>query len=185
MDQKKLKIARHEVGHAVMALIYHREVEKISLVGMASPVNTERYMGFTKLLPLNRDVKITVNMEVSRIMIALGGYASEILFYDYADIGGDDLSIAVKSAENLLQVKAFEQLVGQLPEPNEDQLHSIKNPKIKAFINYQFEKAIDALDPLKSIIQDIAAELYIRKEIEGNEFLALFNLHINRDNIAK
>jgi hypothetical protein len=45
MDQKKLKIAYHETGHEVMALICHQRLRGISLKEMDSPMGTDKYLG--------------------------------------------------------------------------------------------------------------------------------------------
>ncbi len=44
MDQKKLKIAYHETGHAVMALICHQGIKRVSLREMDSPRGTDKYL---------------------------------------------------------------------------------------------------------------------------------------------
>lgn len=53
-------------------------------------------------------IKFTGEKAIQKIMIALGGYASEILFYDgLANIGGDDLTVAAQTTEDMLQVAEF------------------------------------------------------------------------------
>lgn len=61
VGQKRLKIAVHEIGHAVMALFRGRGILKVSLKGMDSPNGTDRYHGFATLEPLDPNAKVTVN----------------------------------------------------------------------------------------------------------------------------
>lgn len=178
MDQLRLKIALHETGHAVMALICRHNVQKLSLKEMDSPIGKDKFLGFTKVDRIDKNAIFTINEADRKIMIALGGYASEILFYDVAGIGGDgadDLSRAVKIVEDMLQVEDFKNLVIKLPTPNPAELKSIENPLVKKFIDYKFEQAIKALAPLRPVIQHIANELYIKEELSGEEVSNLFD----------
>lgn len=52
MDQKRLKIAYHETGHAVMALLYRQAIQKLSLKEMDSLRGTDKYHAFMKLEPV-------------------------------------------------------------------------------------------------------------------------------------
>lgn len=73
MDDKKLKIAYHETGHAVMALICRQEIQKVSLKQMDSPRGTDKYHAFMKLEPFDPKIKFTGEKAIQRIMISLGG----------------------------------------------------------------------------------------------------------------
>ena len=175
MDHLKLKIARHEIGHAVMALICRHNVEKVSLKEIDSPQGTDKYLAFTKIEPLDKNTTRTLTVVDFKVMIALGGYASEILFYDVAGIGGDDLTVAVKLVEDMLQVEDFQKLVSKLPEPSPDELKSVKNPMVRTYVDYKFNQAVYALTPLKNVIHSIAEELYKKEELSGVEFEKLFD----------
>lgn len=48
-EWKKLKIARHEVGHAVMALRYGQKIQKVSLTEMDSTSGIDKFRAFMKL----------------------------------------------------------------------------------------------------------------------------------------
>ncbi len=172
---KKLKIARHETGHAVMALICGQRVQKISLKEMDSPSGTDKYRAFMKLEPVDPHLKFTGERAIQKIMISLGGYASEILFYDVANIGGDDLTIAAKTGEDMLQVEEFKAWVAGLPIPASGPLGSIENPQVRAYIDYKFGDCVNALAPLKPAIQAIAAELCEREELSGDQATAILH----------
>lgn len=173
-EWKKLKIARHEVGHAVMALRYGQRIQKISLKEMGSPTGADNYRGFMKLEPIDPTTKFTGERALQKIMISLGGYASEILFYDVANIGGDDLTVAAKTAEDMLQVEGFKNWVVTLPNPSPSPLDMIENPLVRAYIDYKMDECIGVLGQIKPVIQILADELYRTGEFMGDEFSALF-----------
>lgn len=176
MDQKKLKIAYHETGHAVIALICRQGIQKVSLREMDSPRGSDKYHAFMKLEPVDPKIKFTGEKAIQKIMIALGGYASEILFLGgSANIGGDDLTVAAQTAEDMLQIEEFRNWVATLPVPEPGALDMIENPKVRAYIDYKMYDCIKALEPLRPAIQLIAEELYKKDELTGDEVSALFN----------
>ena len=175
VDQKKLKIAYHETGHAVMALICHQKIQRISLREMDSPRGTDKYLGFTKLEPFEQKIKTTINELSRRIMISLGGYASEILVSGSLKVGGDDLTAAIKWAENMMQSEDFRNSAAELPIPDPGTLDIIENPTVRAVIDYMMCCCIEMMAQFKPKIQVIAEELYKREELTGNEVSVLFN----------
>lgn len=176
MDQKRLKIAYHETGHAVMALIHRQKVQKVSLKSMDSTNGTDQYLGFMKLEAVDPNVKFTGEKAIQKIMISLGGYASEILFLGgSANIGGDDLTIAAKTTEDMLQIEEFKNWVTGLPIPTPGALDLIENPLVRAYIDFKMRDCIKALAPTGPAIKAIAEELYKREELTGDEVAALFH----------
>lgn len=182
MEQKRLKIAYHETGHAVMALICRQNIQKVSLREMDSPTGGEKFLAFMKLEPANSTIKFTGEKAIQKIMISLGGYASEILFYDgVAGISGDsgsDLIIAAKTTENLLQIAEFKSWVAGLPAPEASRLDMIENPLIRAYIDFKIGDCVQALTPFMPAVKKIAEELYKRGELTGEEVSVLFNSFI-------
>lgn len=177
-EWKKLKIARHETGHAVMALRYGQKIQQVSLREMDSPMGADKYHAFMKLEPVDPTIKFTGERAIQKIMISLGGYASEILFYDVANIGGDDLTVAAKTTEDMLQVEGFKNWVATLPIPSPGVLDMIENPLARAYIDHKMGECIGVLGQIKPVIHLVAEELYKREELTGNEFSALFNSSI-------
>lgn len=174
-DHKKLIIARHETGHAVMALICRQGIQNVSLKEMDSPNGTDKYLGNTKLEPFDQNIMFTINEGNRRIMISLGGYASEILFYDSAKVGGDDLTFAAKYVEDMLQSEDFRNLVARLPVPDTGVFEMIENANVRAYIDYSMHICIQKLAPHKQVLQLIAEELYKKEELAGDEVSALFD----------
>lgn len=173
-EWKKLKIARHEIGHAVMALRYGQRIQKVSLSEMDSPSGTDKYRAFLKLEPVDPTIKFTVEKALQKIMISLSGYASEILFYDVANICGDDLTTAAKTAEGMLQVEELKNWMATLPVPAPSPLDEIENPLVRACIDRKMGECIEILRQIKPVIETIAEELYKKEEIAGDEVVALF-----------
>ena len=174
-EQKKLKIALHETGHAVMALICRQGIRRVSLKEMDSPLGTDRYLGSTKLEPFEQTATFTINEAIRRVRIALGGYASEIVCLDgSANVGGDDLTSAVKWVESMMQSEDFRKMAARLPTPAPGPLDMIENPTVKAFIEYQLHLCVKELVPLERLIRLIADKLYESDELAGDEIAELF-----------
>lgn len=174
MDKKRLKIAVHEIGHAVMALFRGQGVQKVSLNGMDSPNGTDRYHGFMTLEPTEPKAKVTVNDASRKIMVSLGGYASEILFFEVCTPGGDDLATAAKWAESLLQFEEYRNKMANLPIPEPGPLDEIQNLQVRAYIHHMIPECAKALAPLGPLIKFLAEELYKRDELAGDTIEAHF-----------
>lgn len=168
MDQRRLKIAVHETGHAVMALFRGEGVQMISLKGMDSPNGTDRYHGFMTLEPTGQKSKVTFNDAFRKIMISLGGYASEILFFEVCTPGGDDLATAAKWAECLLQVEEYKNQMATLPAPEPGPLDEIQNLQVRAYIHHMIPECAKTLAPLGPLIKFLAEELYKKDELNGD-----------------
>jgi len=180
IDLKRLEIARHEAGHAVMMLICNREIEIVSLREMDSPRGTDKYRGFTKPKPLKPGAKFTGKEVIGEIAIALGGYASEIVFSRDGSIkvGCDDLTRAVEWTEKLLQDEGFRNWTATLRAPEPGVLDMIADPRVRAYINLKLDECVRALASRRSAINLIAERLYESEELTGNEVVALFNSFI-------
>lgn len=178
MDQKRLKIAIHEIGHAVMALFRGQGVQKVSLKGMDSPNGTDKYHGFMTLEPTEQNTKVTVNDASRKVMISLGGYASEILFFEVCTPGGDDLKNAAKWAETLLQVEEYRNKIATLPVPEPGPLDEIQNLQVRAYIHHMIPECAKALAPLEPLIKFLAEELYKMDELNGDVIESHFNSYI-------
>lgn len=143
-DQKRLKIAFHETGHAVMALYCGRAIQKVSLKEMDSPCGQDKYLGHMKLAPTDSKEILTVNKAIQNVMISLGGFAGEVLSFD--DVPGiplDDLVRAIKTTESLLQVKEFKERVAKMHIPDLDVLLKVTNPLMRAFICSKVDHCVE------------------------------------------
>ncbi len=184
MDQKKFEMASHETGHAVMALLCHKRVKKLSLSEMDSPNGTDKYLAYMMLEADDPKTKFTGDKAIHKIMISLGGFASEVLFSGSTILRGDDLAIAVNITEEMLQVEGFKNWVATLPNPINNSLDMIEDPMVKAYINCKMGEAVKALAPHKPIINLISEELYRRGELTGDEVFSLFSSYMH-SNMSK
>jgi len=175
MDQRRLKIAIHEIGHAVMALFRGQGVQKVSLKGMDSPNGTDKYHGFMTLEPTEQKAKVTVNDANRNVMVSLGGYASEILFFEVCTPGGDDLTKAAKWAESLLQIEEYRSWMATLPVPEPGPLDEIQNLQVRAYLHHMIPECAKMLAPLGPLIKFLAEELYKKDELNGDTIEAHFN----------
>lgn len=177
VDHKKLKIAYHETGHAVMALVCRQGVQKISLKEMDSPSGTDKYLGSMVPEPFKRESTVTINELNNKIMISLAGFAGDGLFSDglISNFGGDDLIKAIRWVENMLESKEFRKLVEALPSPAPGKLDMIENPLVRRYIDYMMAGCFETLEPFKPVIKLIAEELYKKGELSGGEVSNLFN----------
>ncbi len=175
IDQKRLKIAYHETGHAVMALYCGQAIKKVSLKEMNSPNGTDKYLGHVKLVPTDPKEILTITKAMQNVMISLGGFAGEILFFD--DIPGipiDDLDRAMKITANLLENKEFKEIVAKMPVPQLEVMPKVTNPLMRAFIDSQLHRCRDVLSQVKPILHKIVQELLKKEELTGEEVTSIF-----------
>lgn len=170
-----MKIAIHEVGHAVMTLFRGKGALNISLKGMDSPNGTDRYLGFMTPEPTEQKTNFTLNDAIREVMISLGGYASEILFFEVCHPGGDDLAKAEKWSEPLLQIEEYRNRMAAMAIPEPGPLDQIQNLQVRAYIHHMIPECAKALAPLGPLIKFLAEELYKKDELTGVEVEAHFN----------
>lgn len=176
LDHKRLKIAYHETGHAVMALYCGQVIQKVSLKEMDSPCGRDRYLGHMKLAQTDPKEILTVNKAIQKVMISLGGFAGEVLFFD--DVPGipiDDLDRAIKTTESLLKITEFKERVAKIHIPESDVLSKVSCPLVRAFIDFEVNHCVEILSEVKPVIQEIAQELFNRDELTGDEITSIFN----------
>lgn len=157
-------------------MYYRQAVQKVSLKEIDSPNGTDKYLGHVKLVPTNPKEILTINKAMQNIMISLGGFAGEILFFD--DIPGipiDDLDRAMRITANLLENKEFKEIVAKMPIPELAIMPKVTNPLMRAFINSQLDRCVVVLSQVKPIIHVIAQELIKKEELTGDEVSSIFN----------
>lgn len=173
---KRLKIAYHETGHAVIELFCGQVIQKVSLKEINSPIGEDKYLGHMKLVPTDPKEILTVNKAIQNVMISLGGFASEILFFnDVPGIPVDDLDRAIKYTESLLKTDGFKEIVVKMPIPEPDILPKATDPLVRAFIDFKVNHCVEVLSQVKPIIQIIAQELFKKEELTGDEVTSIFN----------
>ena len=168
MDNQKLRIAYHESGHAVMALICRQEIEIVSLRGIG------KYPGYMKL------VGGVATDAVSEIKICLAGGVGESVFLDNSiKIAIDDLNRAAANIVNLLNNSyQFRKWAEGLDDPGPDMLSDVEEPLVRACIADCINGCVERMRQLKPLTQLIADELMKKEELTGGEVSALFNSYM-------
>jgi ATP-dependent Zn protease len=182
INQKRLRIAHHETGHAVIALYFGQAIQKVSLKEIDSPNGTDKYLGHVQLVPIDSKKIVTINKAMQDVMISLSGFAGEILFYD--DVPGipmDDLDRAMRITENLLKNKEFKEIVEKMPIPELEIMPKVTDSLMRAFIDSQLRCCIELLSQVQPIIDVLAKELLNKEELTGDEFNSLFQSEIRKN----
>jgi hypothetical protein len=171
MNPPKLEVARHEAGHAVMALIYGLKIKRSSLIGTAT------YRGVTSLEPFER--KDTIEHAEREIRLNLAGFVGEGLFSDNR-IKIDpphhpELLDSIEIVRDLLNDERVRSFANGLSEFYQQKLTVIKDPIVRSYVNYILESCFAKMIPLKPVIESIANELNQKDELTGDEVFTLFN----------
>ena len=181
-EQKRLKIAYHETGHALVALYCGLPVQKVSLKETDSQNGLDKYLGHVKLVPSDPNETLTIRKASQIVMLSLGGFASEFLFFnDVPGIPVDDLDKAMRMTANLLENNEFKEIVAnkvQIPEL--EIMPRVTDPLMRAFIDSQLRRCIDVLSQVKPIIGVIARELLKQEELTGDELNSLFDSELRK-----
>lgn len=181
LDQKELRIAYHETGHALVALYFNRPIQKVSLKEMDSPNGSDKYLGHVKLVPTNPEEILTINKAMENVMISLGGFAGEILFFnDIPGIPIDDLDRAMKITANLLANKEFKEIVAKMPVPELEIMPKVTDPLMRAFIDSKLRRCINVLSQVRPVIEVIGKELLEKEELTGDELNTLFHSELRK-----
>lgn len=180
MDHKKLTIAYHETGHAVMALVCGHKIQTVSLRESDSPRGTGKYLGSTRLDQTERKIKDPINEALQQIRIALAGGVGEGLFADnVARVGEDDMARALEEAEKLLKLdENVKSWIAGWPAPPPGAFSMIQNQLVRSCIVNILNECFEIMIPLKPPVQFIAEELLRREELTGDEISTLFNSFI-------
>lgn len=181
-DQKRLKIAYHETGHALVALYCGLPVQEVSLKAIDSQNGPDKYLGHVKLVPSDPNEILTINKATQIVMLSLGGFASEILFFnDIPGIPVDDLDKAMRMTANLLENNEFKEIVAnKMQIPELEIMPRVTDPLMRAFIDSQLHQCVDVLSQVKPIIGVIAKELLKKEELTGDELNSLFHSELRK-----
>lgn len=171
MNPPKLEVARHESGHAVMALIYGLKIKRTSLIGTAT------YSGVTSLEPFDR--KDTIEHAEREIRLNLAGFVGEGLFSDNKikidPPNHPELVDSIVIVRDLLNDGRVRSFANELPDFYRQKLTMIVDPVVRGYINYILESCFAKMIPLKQAVQLIANELNQKDELTGDEVSVLFN----------
>jgi cell division protease FtsH len=105
-DSAKMRVAIHELGHAILAASFHKdfELQKVSIKSTYTGIGG--YTLFNEYPEVQESGLYTKNMLLKRIIIALGGKAAETLEYGetYVSVGAsEDLKQANQLAREMVE----------------------------------------------------------------------------------
>lgn len=187
-DEDKLRVAYHEVGHALMAA-YNPDtdpVHKISIVPRGRSA-----LGYTMQLPTEDQFLLTRTELVHRIEGLLGGRASEEIVFGEVSTGAqNDLERATALARQMVALYGMSERVGlancaqrqpsflegqgfQLQRDcSEETAHAI-DEEVKKLLSQAYDRAKETLSSHRDQLELVAQELLKAESIDGPTFYRL------------
>lgn len=185
-DEEKRIVAYHETGHAlVTALLTHTEpVHKITIIPRTSGT-----LGYVMHVAKKEKVLMTKKELLEEIIILTGGRASEEIEFDSITTGAaNDIERATEMAKNIITTYgmsdnfgfvAWQQktnmFLGESKTFNcSEETRSKIDSEIQNMIASCYNEALRILREHKGTLDKIAAVLYEKENLTGDEFMKLF-----------
>ncbi len=185
-DEEKRIVAYHETGHAlVTALLTHTEpVHKITIIPRTSGT-----LGYVMHIAKKEKVLMTKKELLEEIIILTGGRASEEIEFDSITTGAaNDIERATEMAKNIITTYgmsdnfgfvAWQQktnmFLGESKTFNcSEETRSKIDSEIQTMIASCYNEALRILREHKGTLDKIAAVLYEKENLTGDEFMKLF-----------
>lgn len=186
-NKDKLRIAYHEVGHALVAakLKNAAPVHKITIIPRTSGA-----LGYTMQVDESEQILMTKEQALDKITTYMGGRAAEeIIFNSITSGAANDIEQATKIARAMVTRFGMSEKFDMMA------LETVNNPylggdtsllvspetaaeidqEILRIIKSCHQKAIDLLEENKTKLHEITKYLYERETITGEEFMELLN----------
>jgi len=190
MSEKEKKItAYHEAGHAVVTKLLPSQdpVHQISIIPRG------RAGGYTMSLPEEDRYYMTKQKMLDEIVVLLGGRAAEKIVLDDISTGAsNDIERASKIARQMVTKFGMSDKIGPISFGNEqnevflgkdfvqsrsmsERVASQIDDEIIRIIETTYEKCINLLTENRDKLECVAAALFEREKLSGEEFEILFN----------
>jgi len=187
-DEDKLRVAYHEVGHALMAA-YNPDtdpVHKISIVPRGRSA-----LGYTMQLPTEDQFLLTRTELVHRIEGLLGGRASEEIVFGEVSTGAqNDLERATALARQMVALYGMSERVGlancaqrqpsflegqgfQLQRDCSEETARVIDEEVKKLLSQAYDRAKETLSSHRDQLDQVAQELLKAESIDGPTFYRL------------
>lgn len=186
-NKDKLRIAYHEVGHALVAakLKHAAPVHKITIIPRTSGA-----LGYTLQVDESEQVLMTKEQGLDKITTYMGGRAAEeIIFNSITSGASNDIEQATKIARAMVTRFGMSEKFDMMA------LETVNNPylggdtsllvssetaaeidkEILKIIKSCHQKALDILEENKEKLHEITKYLYERETITGEEFMDILN----------
>jgi cell division protease FtsH len=185
-EQEKLRVAYHEVGHALMAA-YNPDtdpVHKISIVPRGRAA-----LGYTMQLPAEDQFLMTRTQLVHRIEGLLGGRAAEEVVFGEVSTGAqNDLERATALARQMVALYGMSERVGlancaqrqpsfldgqQLQRDCSEETARTIDEEVKNLLDLAYARAKETLTSHRDQLQSVTSELLKAESIDGPTFYRL------------
>ena len=186
MDEKEKKLtAYHESGHAIMALIspQYDPIHKVTIVPRGGA------LGMVVSLPESDKVSVSRTELLSNIKVAMGGRASEELFFGEDNVttgASNDIEKATKIAKNMilkwgmsdkLGFQAFftSKYYGDESDKVSQRTSEIIDKEVEALVKRLYEEVKVTLLENKEKLERIANKLLEKETLTGEEVKQLYD----------
>lgn len=188
--EEKRRVAYHELGHAVVALALDKMevVHKVSIIPRGMGV-----LGFTMRRPTEDRYLVSKRELETKIAIALGGRASEMIFFDDISTGaGDDLDKATEIARAMVTQYGMNEKLGLVvferdPTPilgsqapvrtfnYGEKTADLIDEEIQAFLNAALSRTQGIIRAHSNLIHEAAKLLIANETLDELELKSLWN----------
>ena len=185
-EEKKI-VAYHETGHAlVTSLLTHTEpVHKITIIPRTSGT-----LGYVMHVAKKEKVLLTKKELLEEIIILTGGRASEEIEFDSVTTGAsNDIERATEMARNIITTYGMSDTFGFVNWQKKNSMYLVVTKTMNcsdatfakidaethAIIADCYQKALALLKDHKATLDAIAAVLYEKENLTGDEFRKLFS----------
>lgn len=186
-DEEKRIVAYHETGHAlVTSLLTHTEpVHKITIIPRTSGT-----LGYVMHVAKKEKVLMTKKELLEEIIILTGGRASEEIEFESVTTGAaNDIERATEMARNIITTYGMSDTFGFVNWQKKNSMYLADtrtmncsdgtfakiDAETQAIISNCYKKALALLKEHKATLDAIAAVLYEKENLTGEEFLKLFS----------
>ena len=185
-EQEKVRVAYHEVGHALMAA-YNPDtdpVHKISIVPRGRAA-----LGYTMQLPTEDQFLMTRTQLVHRIEGLLGGRAAEEVVFGEVSTGAqNDLERATALARQMVALYGMSERVGlancaqrqptfldgqQLQRDCSEETARTIDEEVKNLLDLAYARAKETLTSHRDQLQSVTSELLKAESVDGPTFYRL------------
>ena len=186
-DTEKRIVSYHEVGHALVAALqkHSQPVSKITIVP-----HTSGALGYTMQMPEEEKFLSSKEELIVELQTMLGGRAAEQVVFGIATTGAsNDIEQATKLARAMItrygmsrdfDMVAMETVQNQYLGGDTSLACSAEtqakiDQQVVALVKQQHEKALKLLTDNRAKLDELAAFLYEKETITGEEFMEILN----------
>ncbi len=188
-DQEKKIVAYHETGHALItAFVTHSEpVHKITIIPRTSGT-----LGYVMHVAKKEKVLFTKEDLMNEITILSGGRAAEQIIFDSITTGAaNDIERASQMARSMVTQYGMSSRFGFVNWEKKNSMYLLSNTtincsdatasqideEIQTIAKECYDKAISLLEAHKDTLDKLAAVLFGKENITGEQFMELLREH--------